>query len=445
MQNLICTLYGWKEKRLRFNSAFFDFLDQLKKSEHWSAEDISSYKSKKLAKILSLAITHTPYYANRYSHLNAAQITSDSLSDFSILMKSDLREHTESLISNNINKHSLIEVHTSGTTGTALTLFKEPSLVARQWAVWFRHRNRFQCAPDELHVNFTGKQVVPTEQSKPPYWRFNKPMNQYLLNMQHISPEKIADIVAFLNSISPKFYSGYPSIIAEVARLALAHNLPLKESSRPKFVFSGAENTLNYQKSAIEEWTGALVTDQYGLTEGNCNLSRCEYGNYHEDFEFCHIECADPEYLPDGRKKGRLIGTALHNFAMPLIRYDTGDIAIWKPESYECPCGRKSAVIESIEGRIDDAVILPDGRKIMRFDYLFKDTESIDEAQVCQFKQGEVVIKIVANSKHDIQVESRLKEDFKEWYCKETIVKIQQVDSIEKSATGKFRAVKSYL
>jgi phenylacetate-CoA ligase len=168
-------------------------------------------------------------------------------------------------------------------------------------------------------------------------------------------------------------------------------------------------------------------------------------GNYHEDFEFGHIECIDPEPLGDGRIKGRLIGTSFNNDAMPLIRYDTGDIAIWKPKDYQCPCGRKSRVIESIEGRIDDFIQLPDGQKIMRFDYLFKDTKTIKEAQVCQKKIGEVIIKLVTDKMHTKQVDEKIIYDFSLWICPKTIVIIEHVNDIKKSKTGKFKAVKSYL
>lgn len=448
LQNIICSLYGWKEKKIRFNQKFFNYFNLYTKSEWLSEEEINSLKEKKLREVLKHSLETVPYYKNEWQKIeidtNSSNII-EELTKLPILTKDDIRKKASDLLSSNVDRKQLLAIHTSGTTGKAITIYKHKESIANQWAIWYRHRNRFKCGINDLHVNFTGKQVVPTKQKKPPFWRFNKPLNQYLINMQHVSPEKIEIIVNFLNTIKPKFYSGYPSIMAEVARLALENNLELKDEAKPKYVFAGAENTLDDQKDVLERWTGALITDQYGLTEGNCNLSRCEYGNYHEDFEFCHIECIEPEYLPDGRKKGKLIGTAYNNDAMPLIRYDTGDIAIWKPDDFSCACGRKSTVIETIEGRIDDAVLLPDGRKIMRFDYLFKGTDSIIEAQVCQYKEKEVVIKIVIGKSHSIEVEEKLTSDFSEWYCKETKVIIEHVQEIEKTASGKFKAVKSFL
>ncbi|MCJ8268608.1 MAG: hypothetical protein MJK04_04310 [Psychrosphaera sp.] len=448
LQNMACSFYGWREKRVRFNADFHQFLAQYKKTEFSSKAQIQDSKQKALNQVFKSAIEDVQYYRNKFPTINPSadsNFSFDDLKQLPLLTKEDIRNNLTDLLSSQYDTDALQEYHTSGTTGKALTFYKSPKAVAMQWAIWFRHRNRFDCQLGDLHVNFTGKQVVPSDQSKAPYWRFNAPLNQYLINMQHITPNKIADIVDFLNTIKPKFYSGYPSIIAEVARLALEHDLKLTADSKPKYIFGGAENTLDYQKQALESWTDATVTDQYGLTEGNCNMSRCEFGNYHEDFEFCHIECIEPEVLDDGCIRGRLIGTAFTNPAMPLIRYDTGDIAIWYPQDYQCPCGRHSAVIKSIDGRIDDAVRLPDGRRIMRFDYIFKGTDSIREAQVCQYKEGEVVIKVVVRKNYNATVEATLKESFSQWICADTKVLIEQVESIERSASGKFRAVRSFL
>ncbi len=447
-QNLLCSLYGWKENRIRFNKLFEEQLLNLKKSEYWKREEIKRYKENMMVASLKNAFSSVPYYKNVFKGIGLNVSEHVGFSDIyklPILTKEDIRHSNKALLSTGVNIKELVEQHTSGTTGKALTLYKHPNAIAQQWAVWFRHRARFNCDFGNLHVNFTGKQVVPIGQKGPPYWRFNSASNQYLINMQHVSDTKIHEIVGFLNTINPKFYSGYPSIMAEVARLALKHDLPLFSKNRPSHIFCGAENTLDYQKEAMEQWTGAKITDQYGLTEGNCNMSRCEYGYYHEDFEFCHIECVDPELLDNGRKKGKLVGTSFSNPAMPLLRYNTGDIAIWAPDDFQCPCGRQSTVIESVEGRVDDAIKLIDGRRVMRFDYIFKGFDSIREAQVCQFKEGEVMIKIVVRDNFESVTEDDLKSAFSQWICSETKVFVKRVESIEKTSSGKFRAVKSYL
>lgn len=442
-QNIACSVYGYKEGRERFSKEFYVYLDKFKLAESLSADDIIGFKSRALSTVL-MAAKSTGLYPSLINTpvREFEQRPWAVLASLPVLTKDSLRLRGPSfLVARNAK-----EVVTSGTTGKALRFYKDPGAIAAQWAIWYRHRARFGVGFKELSVNFTGKPVVPVDQIKPPFWRYNHAQRQYLISMQHINSGNIGSIVSFLNSISPAFYSGYPSIIAEVARLASSYGLELEADARPRVVFSGAENVLDYQRDIITQWTGADLTDQYGLSEGCCNFSKCEHGYYHEDFEFCHIEILDPEVLSDGSIKGRLVGTGFFNEVMPFLRYDTGDIAIMAPEHFRCPCGRESRVILGVEGRVDDFVVTPDGRRVMRFDYLFKNTPEAYEAQVVQYENGSITIRAVLSGSHLRDVfELKVKENFNTYISTEMNVCFDYVDKIEKSSTGKFKAVLNLL
>ncbi|WP_257281517.1 hypothetical protein [Endozoicomonas sp. ISHI1] len=441
LQNLFCTMYGYIESKKRFNDQFRFFLSDLICKEWLGKNQIEYYKKQKITNLIFWSVK-TPFYSKFITKDLSKIVTNpyDVLSEMPILTKETVVNNYASLHNKTTTQNYLIK--TSGTTGKALRMIKTYNDTAMQWGVWFRHRHRFGVSYKDLSVNFTGKLVVPSKQVKPPFWRYNKAQNQYLINMQHINGKNIGCIVEFLNTISPVFYSGYPSIISEVSRLANSFGLALNESSKPRVIFCGAENTLDYQKDEMSIFTGAIITDQYGLTEGNCNLSKCLHGYYHEDFEFCHVELIDEVTLPDGRKRGRLVGTGFYNEAFPLLRYDTGDIAIAMPDDFKCPCGRHSKVFHSIEGRVDDYVLTVDGRKVMRFDYLFKDTGDIEEAQVVQNELKKIAIRIKLRSGENIgSLEKILRQRVKDIICPQLLVDFYYVDQIEKSSTGKFKAV----
>ena len=439
LQNLTCTLYGFKESRSRYSKEFFIFLDQFRDSDFSDALNIRNTKAIKLESILLSAKKSGLYpFLQTIPDSRIKEAPWDVLSEIPVLLKDDIRK----LKARTPNDKSLYSVVTSGTTGKSLLFFKDKESIAAQWAIWFRHRFRFGVKLGDISVNFTGKPVVPPNQLKPPYWRYNATQKQHLISMQHIKIDNIESIVSFLNSVNPKFYSGYPSIISEVARLAQLKGLTLDKDAAPNVVYTGAEKLLEYQKESIESWTGSIVTDQYGLSEGCCNFSKCEHGNYHEDFEFCHIEIADAETLPNGSVRGRLLGTGFFNHAMPFIRYDTGDIAVMAPEDFRCECGRQSRVIYSVDGRSDDFVLTPDGRRVMRFDYLFKDTDEALEAQVIQEQLGSVVIKAVLLGKGDKQqFEFKVRSHFDEYIAAKMDLTFEYVDEIERTGSGKFKAV----
>ena len=56
----------------------------------------------------------------------------------------------------------------------------------------------------------------------------------------------------------------------------------------------------------------------------------------------------------------RVVISTLHNFAMPLLRYDIGDFA---EVGDDCPCGRRLPVLKRILGRQRNLLCLPSGQR----------------------------------------------------------------------------------
>ena len=444
MQNLSCSLYGLQERRIRMGSEFKKRYNWLIETDYSIQDDIICYQNEQLQRIVNHAYSNVPYYKEimEKEEVNPKDIKSVvDLKKLPVLKKEDVVNNYKKLIALSYPGNRLKKSKTSGTTGTALKFYLTNESIPFQWAVWWRHRARFSVYPFMKHLNFTGKLVVPIEQVAPPYWRWNIPMNQALINMQHLKAENTTALINFVNNNDFKFYSGYPSIIYQFANLLNENGLELV--NKPDYIFLGAENTQDYQKKIIQKITNLKVTDQYGISEGCANASRCEYDLYHEDWEFCILECGDKEILPDGSIRGKIIATGFSNYGFPFIRYETGDMAIWAPEDYRCKCGRDSRVIFKIEGRNEDYIITPEGTSIMRFDYLFKDTNTIKEVQVRQHKLGSIIIRLVPRPGFTKNDQERIRQRVKELISPKLTVEFEVVDLIPKSASGKFRPVVS--
>jgi phenylacetate-CoA ligase len=351
-----------------------------------------------------------------------------------------VRQNFERLVSEKAPRHDLVFRHTSGTTGKALHFYVTNAAIAFQWAVWWRHRMRFGVQPGAWHANFTGKRVVPLEQRTPPFWRWNKPLHQALLTMHHLTTEKISSVMEFLNSQHLEFYSGYPSIIHMLALHASAAGLSLK--SPPRAVFTGAENMLDFQRRDIQKFTGAVLTDQYGCSEGCGNASHCSEFVYHEDFEFGIVEGME---LQPGNPARSILCTGLACDAFPFIRYEVGDTAVWQDSRKPCPCGRASSVLSRIDGRKDDYVITPEGTHIMRFDYVFKDVMNVKEVQIAQEHLGEITIRAVRRPEFNNEDEVAITREIQRWISPKLKIKFDYVPEIERERNGKFRAVLSRL
>jgi len=446
LQNAACAYYGWREARVRFGPLFDRKLAELMQSERWSESEIEAYQSEKLQELVRHAYENVPYYRQVMKQRNLVPKDirrREDLPKLPILTKEDVRCNLDRLISEKARKRDLILRHTSGTTGTSLCFYSSRSGIAFQWAVWERHRRRFGVASNAWHVNFTGKRVVPAEQNRPPYWRWNPAMHQALINMQQVNVNKIGPIVSFLNDHSFDFYAGYPSIIHALALAAREKGLGL--TTPPRVIVTGAENVLAPQRRDITAFTGAVMTDQYGASEGCGNASHCPAFVYHEDFEFGILECEDPAPGGDGRWRGGILCTGFANPEFPFIRYRIGDTALWENPASICPCGRRSCALLAIEGRLDDYVITPEGNRIMRFDYLFKDTQNIRECQVVQDKLGEITIRVVRRPEYSAKDETLVVDEVHRWISPRLGVVFDYVSEIPRETNGKFRAVKSLL
>ncbi len=446
LQNLACWYYGRKEARVRFGPFFRRTLAQLLDSEYCTSADISAYQDENLRQLIGHAYHSVPYYRDLMGQAKLAPQDIRCRADLQklpVLTKEGVRHNFERLVSEKANSRELLLRHTSGTTGKSLHFYSAKSSIAFQWAVWWRHRMRFGLQCDDWHANFTGKLVVPPNQQRPPYWRWNRPMRQALINMHHLTPVKIADVVGFLNEHDFVYYSGYPSVIHALALTAKESGHKLK--APPRVIVTGAENVLQYQRHDIEEYTGAVLTDQYGLSEGCGNASQCPEFLYHEDFEFGILECLEPQNLANGRIRGKIVCTGFANPDFPFIRYDTGDTGIWENSDSVCRCGRKSRVLVAIDGRTDDYVITPEGRRIMRFDYIFKEASNVKESQIVQEKLGEITVRVVRRPAYGSRDERFVADEIHKWISPQLRLNFEYIGEIERENNGKFRAVKSLL
>ena len=445
VQNLMCSVKGALVKKQRFNNLFFENLAKLEKSQYLSADDILRYKEDRLYGILEYAYQFVPFYKNYYDSYHVSPNDFKCLDDirkFPVLTKELIRAHYKEMISTQYPREKLIHNHTSGSTGKALDFYQTKESLPYLWAIWWRLRKRFGVEYGDKSLNFTGKLVVPISAKRPPYWRVNKPMNQWLVNMQHMTKDKVKSIADMINREHFVFFSGYPSILYAFALLVEENGSEI--TNPPKAIFTGAEKMYENQKAVLKRvFPGSIITDHYGTSEGVVNASKCEMDVYHEDFELGHIECKEPHWISGTEYEGDILGTCFQNFGMPFIRYEIGDSAVWSTKT--CSCGLHSQVIKDIQGRTEDYVITPEWLRVQRFDYLFKDMTSIKECQVVQRKLGEVVFRIVRRENYDIRCEDELKKLVKEYISPTIQCSFEYVGNIERTRAGKFKAVVSEL
>jgi len=93
----------------------------------------------------------------------------------------------------------------------------------------------------------------------------------------------------------------------------------------------------------------------------------------------------------------------------------------------------------------EDYVLTPEGRRIRRFGYIFKNTKNVKEAQIIQQKLGEIIIKIVKRENYSLKDEKQVKSEISKWISPKLEVEFEYLNEIPRDTSGKFRAVVSLL
>lgn len=440
VQNVACSLAGLRMRRERYGELFWKTFEQLLKTEWDDLETQSEGQNRQLREIIQHSYRTVPYYTRVFDErgLKPSDIkTAADLEKLPILMKSTVQTTFADLQSRGWPEDRKVFGRTGGTTGTALSLVADRDTVPWQWATWWRHRHRFGVKVNEPFIVFAGRSVVPLTSMQPPFWRRNLPMHQTYVSIHHMTQPNMRPLVKYLQTRKVALYSGYPSALYTLATHLLDTGAQLPNP--PRIVATGAETLLPHQRRTIEAALKTVVTDQYGASEHCGNISECEYHSYHVDMEFGVVELLPIPGLPSTLR--RIICTGLRNPAMPLIRYDTGDIATIRETP--CPCGRAAPMIERIDGRIESYIITPDGRRLGRLDFLFKDTHEILEAQLVQETEDSVLVKLVRGTGYTVKDEASLIADMRSYLGAVIKIQVEHVSEIPREANGKFRQIVS--
>lgn len=439
-QNLAFSAIGYRERRRRYGGIFEETLAWLREAEWWDRDAIRRYQDEKLRAVIRHAYETVPHYHDVMNErgLEPADIqTVDDLPKLPVLDKETIKRDPRRLLSSAYDRRQCVSCLTSGTTGKALEFLHSVEAYQFQWAVWWRHRARFGLHRGDPYLMFGARQPVPITQRRPPFWRHNRAYNQTYLSTYHLTPEYMPAILDFLNRTPFAFYTGYASAMAVLANFMRERGLRLQRP--PKYIVTGAEAVLPNFERLLGEQFGAPVTDQYGATEFCLNMSRCEHNVYHEDFEFGIIET-----LPNPRDPGGpefLVGTGLTDDAMPLIRYQVGDLARFADGL--CPCGRQTRYAPFIDGRSEDYVVTPDGRMAVGMNQVFEWAPGAREMQIVQHEVERITVRVVKRDSWSQSDERAILHELRSRVGDRLQIDFEFVDDIPRAPSGKFRAVVS--
>lgn len=446
LQHLVVSVYGYRLRAKAYGRYYRRYRGRLEWTQWLDDAALERYQVEALRSFLGHAQRHAPYwravFRDRGFDPDGLRSPGD-LRRLPVLDKQTVRQQGPALESRPDGRieAGVVSVHTSGTTGTPLRIRLTREAWEREYAFRWQHRSWLGVHRGDRTATFAGHPVVPIAQATPPYWRYNAAERQLLFSSQHISDASAEAYVGRLRRFRPVLVHGYPSALALIAGHILDAGV---RDIAPTAVVTHSETLLAEQRDRIERAFGCVVADWYGTTEHVANIVQCDRGGRHVRAEHSVVELLGTDGDPvSAGEVGEIVATGFGNRATPLIRYATGDLAV--PTGDRCACGRAGPLVERIEGRVEDMVVTPEGRRVGRLDHVFKGVEHVVESQLVQRERDRIEVRIVAADGFSDQDRAALEAGLRERVGPRMALDLRFLDAIPRNAGGKFRFVVSEL
>lgn len=444
-QNLLLTAYGVVLERERYSGRYGEFRQWLAQSERWTTADLEAWQDERLRAIVAHAYATVPFYRRVFDErkLTPADVRGRAdLPKLPLLTKDHIRKHAAELWSTAVPEKERRTGHTSGTTGTPLTVGYDRDTVWMTYATFDRHYRWAGVSMgrqgDRIAVA-RGNVIVPLTQRRPPFWRYNRQQNQMLLSSFHMAKDTLPSYFSALRDFQPDVLDGYPSTLYLLAKYLQGRG----EFFPIRVAVTSSETLYPFQREVIEERFKCRVFDYFALAERAVFSGECErHEGHHIAMEYGHAEITDEDGQPlaDG-VTGRLVGTTLHNRAMPLIRYATNDMTALRPAA--CSCGRGLRLMEDVTTKAEDVLTLKDGRLISPsvLTHPFKPLESIEGSQIIQTAPDAITVRLIPGPGYQDSLTQHLVRELKSRLGEGVAVQVEFVDALEVSPNGKFKWV----
>lgn len=411
-------------------------------SEKKTLSELKEQQNKLLSEMIIYSYNELKYYKNLFDSLklipNDIKNTND-LIKLPILTKEIIKQHREDFKPKNINSIPFTLNSTGGTTGTPFTyrISKEDRFMSL--ALLYRGWGKAGYNPADRMVFLAGASLGVSAKSSISKYAYEKARNIKKLSSFAMSDKNLIAYTKMINDFKPKFIRGYPSAIYYYSRWIKDRNIKI---SHPSAIFVTAEKLFPQVRSSIEEVFQCSVFDAYGLNDGGLSAFECSvHSGMHLDTERGYAEVANENGQCVYDKEGKIIATTLLNTAMPLIRYDTGDIGIITKTT--CTCGDPHPILKELVGRSVDVLVTPEGTAVHGWFFLYtfwKYYKGIKEYQVIQKSPTEIEILIVKDGGFDpsilVDIEATAKKVSPNW-----VLKFKYVDSINRTQSGKYKFI----
>lgn len=421
---------------------FLSMYKALAKSQWYPYSDLKSDQEVKLQKMISFSYENVPYYHKLFKSLNLSPEdikTIEDLEKLPVLNKEIIKENWDDFKPVNLNNMKYYTQSTGGSTGTPFQYrlskhdrFLSGAMLYRGWGYggYELGDKMVFMAGSSLDVGANSLIIKKAHEIT---------RNIRKLSSFDMSNEDMHNYASTIRTFNPKSIRGYASSINLFASFVKDNNIDLPDMSA---IYTTAEKLLPHMRDNIGNAFDCDVYDAYGLSDGGVGAYECsEHNGLHIDTERSIMEIVDENGKQITNGVGNILATSLHNYAMPFIRYDTGDMGHIIED--KCGCGRESKLLIEVLGRQQDMLKTPEGTCVHGAffnSYMFGKINGVSEFQVIQKSLEKIIIKLVVDESFDQKqldsISSIVKNKSKRWN-----VEFKIVNQIKRTKAGKYKYI----
>ena len=413
-------------------------LTELLRFQWYSREAINRHRDQRVSELLCFCQRQVPFYRDAFEHVGVSEADLSKpgvLETLPILTKTHLRESFDALQVTGFSE-TTYKMMSSGSTGvqTVVLLDKtcQDEVFATQLMFWAW--GGFAMGAPHLQTGMSlNRGLVRT--IKDLVFRCD------YTSAFGLTDPKISQMVETIRSRRAQHVLGYASSIYVIARYIRDQGLTLPL----KAAFTWGDSLFPHYRDLIESAFECPVFDVYGLGEGLQCAAQCGRGDslhVAEHGVVVEVVDADGKACAAG-ELGRVVVTRLEAGVMPLVRYDTGDVAYWVED--ECRCARHLKQISRIQGRSTDIVTTPAGDRLIvhYFTQIFEMIPEIEQFQVRQSEPASIQILYIQAPGFSQAILDRVRNEIAE-NCEYPLgIEFREVDEIPLEKSNKRRFVVS--
>lgn len=418
------TIDGLKGKKIKKH------YDEIKLiNENFNTPEVDKLRATYLSNILHHAITTTPFY-KRYS-------ATSRLEDLPVITKTKIRNNFDDFKSEAYHNLPKFKVATSGSTGIPFFIYQDANKKKRNTAdtLYFLQKANYKL----------GERLYDLE-----VWRginMNTPTKALLQNLKYIDITRFSDknIEQFISTLqkkqSPQHLIGFVSAYENICKY-LDNNKSKPVRTHIKSIIAISEYLTDYVKDKMQHYFQVPVVSRYSNEEIGIlaqQLPVMHRSDFMINWGSYHIELLDLHQDTPAKpgKPGRIVVTDFFNYCMPLLRYDTGDIACFGDTLIN-----SAPTFKNLEGRKMDMVFDTKGELISSFIVYTKFYDYYNLIKQYQFIQTDkTAYTIKLNLDGAFMFEKELIDNVKKDFGQDAKITIEYVDEIPSLSSGKRKKV----